>query len=88
MVCRNKWVDVVFVDGDDYDDIADMNIQDMAEYLAHFWDNGTETDLARTRTGKPWGSSDRTHDVVVGGVSYVLAINTALGYASLNRRPL
>jgi hypothetical protein len=81
-----KWVGVVFMDGDAYDEISDMGIQEMAEHLAQ-WDYGTETDDAHTRDEQPWGSSDREYAVTVDGLDYVLAINHPLGYASLNRHP-
>ena len=41
-----QWVDVAFVDGEDYDEIADFGTQEMAEYLSQ-WDYGQETDDAR-----------------------------------------
>lgn len=88
------WVDVVFVDGDNYHgdgdelpNVGDMGIEEMAQYLSQ-WDYGDETDAAHTRDEAPWGSSDRTYNVTVGGLDYVLAVNYPLGYASLNRRPL
>lgn len=83
----DPWVDVVFLQGDDYDEIADMGIDEMAEYMAQ-WDYGDETDFAHTRDSAPWGSSDREYNVSVGGLDYILAVNHPLGYASLNRRPL
>lgn len=82
-----QWVDVIFIQGDDYYEISDYGIQEMAEHLAQ-WDYGTETDYAHTCAGKPWGSSDREYDVTVGGLDYVLAVNHSWGYASLNRRPI
>lgn len=81
------WVDVVFIDGDEYDEIADLGIDEMAEYLTQ-WDQGDETDMAHTRDEAPWGSSDRVYEVSIEGLDYVLTINHSLGYASLNRRPL
>jgi hypothetical protein len=83
----DQWVDVVFLQGDEYDEISDFGIQDMADYLAQ-WDYGDETDAAHTLADKPWGSSDREYEVTSGGLDYVLAVNYGLGYASLNRRPL
>lgn len=81
------WVGVVFLRGDDYAEVADMGVDEMVEHMAQ-WDCGRETDFANTRTGAPWGSADRTYEVTVGGIRYVLAVNHATGYASLNRRPL
>ena len=81
------WVDACFMQDSDYDEISDMGIQEMAEYMAQ-WDYGTETDDAHTRDGAVWGSSDREYEVTVAGLDYVLAENNAWGYASLNRRPL
>ena len=83
----DQWVDVVFAQDSDYDEISDMGIDEMAEHLAQ-WDYGRETDAAHTHDGKPWGSSDREYNVTVGGTDYVLAVNYSLGYASLNRRPI
>lgn len=83
----DQWVDVVFMQGDDYDEIADYGIQEMADYMAQ-WDYGYGTDAAHTRDEKPWGSSDREYQVTVGATPYVLAVNYGLGYASLNRRPM
>lgn len=83
----DQWVDVVFIDGEDYDEIADMGIDEMAEYLSQ-WDYGDETDMAHTRDGQPWGLSDREYPITVGGLDYILAVNHPLGYASLNRRPI
>jgi hypothetical protein len=77
------WVDVVFTDGDDWDVIRDMDIDETIEYLSQ-WDYGQETEDAHTRDAYPWGSSDRVYRE--GG--YVLTINNGLGYASLNRRPM
>lgn len=82
-----QWVDVVFIQDGEYDEIADMGIQEMAEYLAQ-WEYGDQTDGAFTCEGPQWGSSDREYPVTVGGLDYVLAVNHPLGYASLNRRPL
>jgi len=84
---NNQWVDAAFLQGDDYDEIADLGIDEMAEYLSQ-WDYGDETDAAHTTDEPSWGSSDRTYKVSVGGLDYVLAVNHGLGYASLNRRPL
>lgn len=81
----DQWVNVVFIQGDEYDEIADFGIQEMAEYLSQ-WDYGDETDAAHTRDEAPWGTSDRTYEVSVGGLEYT--VNYGLGYASLNRRPL
>ena len=77
------WADVVFADGDDYSECADMGIDEMADYLAQ-WDYGQETDDAHTRDAYPWGSSDHVYRVG----QYVLTANYRLGYASLNRRPM
>lgn len=77
------WVDVVFADGDDYYDMADMESDEMAEHLSQ-WDFGQETDDAHTRETYPWGSSDRVRRIG----EYVLTSNIGLGYASLNRRPM
>ena len=77
------WVDVVFAAGDDYYEVQDMCIEEMADYLSQ-WDMGEETDDAHTRDTYSWGSRDNVY--MVG--QYVLAINYPLGYASLNRRPM
>jgi hypothetical protein len=78
------WVDVVFAqDRDDYEECADMGIDEMVEHLSQ-WDYGQETDDAHTCETHPWGSDDRTYKVG----EYVLTINYRLGYVSLNRRPI
>lgn len=83
----DQWVDVVFMTGDDYNEVADMGIDEMVEHMAQ-WDQGRETDFAHTRDAAPWGSADRTYQVHHGGIDYTLAVNHPEGYASLNRRPL
>ncbi|WP_141564264.1 hypothetical protein [Mycolicibacterium palauense] len=84
---EGPWVDVVFLQGDDYDEIADMGIDEMAAHMAQ-WDDGQETDYAHTREVASWGSDDRLYEVNVDGIDYVMSANYGLGYASLNRRPL
>ncbi|WP_104183793.1 hypothetical protein [Mycobacterium avium] len=83
----DQWVDVVFVQGEEYDAIAELGIQEMAEYLAK-WDYGQETDDAHTHDEKPWGTRDWECEVSVGGLDYILAYSHQYGHASLNRRPL
>lgn len=83
----DSWVDVVMLQGEDYAEIADLGVEEMVEHLAR-WDYGEETDHAHTCARAPWGSSDRIYEVSYGGLTYVLAVNHRLGYASLNRRPL
>ena len=83
----DQWVDVVFMAGDDYNEVADMGIDEMVAHMAQ-WDFGQDTDAAHTRDGAPWGSADRTYQVTFGGIDYTLAANNFEGYASLNRRPL
>ncbi|ATN94074.1 hypothetical protein J4U01_gp084 [Mycobacterium phage Kumao] len=87
MEMSNLWVEAAFIQDSEYAAVSDLGIQELAEHLAQ-WDYGDETDYAHTRDGEPWGTSDYTHNVNVGGLDYVLAINNAFGYASLNRRPL
>lgn len=89
-----RWVDIAFVENWDAEveengaPAFGENIDDMAEYLASQWDYGQETDAAHTGDTPPWGSADDLHMVKFGGITYVLALNRALGYVSLNRRPL
>ena len=92
----NDWVDVVFMQGDDFDlmreELGDKDsFQDIAEYLAQ-WDYGDETDMAHTKSFEdgdmPGGLSDVPRWVEVGGTHYVVVVNGSYGYASLNRRPL
>lgn len=87
MAMADQWVDVVFMQGDDYNEVADMGIDEMAEHMAQ-WDYGYETDLAHTRDTAPWGTDDRLYEITTGGLDYVLTVNHRMGYASLNRRPL
>lgn len=87
MDTTGTWVDVVFVQDDEYHQIADMGIDEMAAYLAQ-WDYGQETDDARTRDEQSWGTADREYAVNVDGQDYILAINHPMSYASLNRRPI
>lgn len=75
------WVPVVFVQGHEFYEIADMGIDEMVEYLAQ-WDYGQETDDAHTYSEAPWGAYDKLYH----SGEYVLAVGDI--YASLNRRPL
>ena len=88
---ENVWVEIVFMQDAEFAEIEDFSVEEMAEYLAR-WDCGTETDYAHSREyddGRyPWGASDRTYDVSVGGIDYVLSVNHHIGYAGLCRRPL
>ena len=83
----DQWVDVVFMQGDDYSEVADLGIDEMVAHMAQ-WDYGQETDYAHTREGAPWGVADRLYEVSLSGIDYTLAVNHPEGYASLNRRPL
>ena len=82
----DQWVDVVFMQGDDYNEVADLGIDEMAAHMAQ-WDYGHDTDFAHTRDGAPWGPADRLYEVNLDGLDYVLTVNHPEGYASLNRRP-
>jgi hypothetical protein len=83
-----KWVDIVFAQGDDYTKIADMGVDEMVFYLAQ-WDYGHETDAAHTRQrATNEVISDRTHQVRIHDLEYTLTVNHSFGYASLGRRPL
>jgi len=84
-----KWVDVVFAQGDDYTKIADLGVDEMVAYLAQ-WDFGHETDDAHTQN-RPVDQStgdDRVHQVSINGVKYTLNVNHRNGYAGLSRRPV
>ncbi|ALA48194.1 hypothetical protein AU152_gp81 [Mycobacterium phage Phlei] len=83
----DQWVNIVFLQGDEYDNIADMSIEELVGYLA-YWDYGSETDFADTRDGEPWGSADDLYEVEDCGTTYTLSINRAIGYVGLHRRPL
>lgn len=83
----DQWVDVVFMQGDDYTEVADLGIDEMVAHMAQ-WDYGQETDYAHTRDEAPWGPADRLYEVNLGGIAYTLTVNHHEGYASLNRRPL
>lgn len=84
-----KWVDVVFAQGDDYNKIADLGVDEMVAYLSQ-WDFGTETDEAHTEDRPVDRSSgdDRVHQVSINGVKYTLNVNRPYGYAGLSRRPV
>jgi hypothetical protein len=87
-----KWVDVVFAQGDDYTKIADMGVDEMAAYLAQ-WDYGQETDDAHTHwvpvsDGQQAGHQDRIHQVRFHDLEYTLNVNHPHGYAGLSRRPV
>jgi hypothetical protein len=82
-----SWVTVVFMQDEDYYEVRDMDIREMAEYLAQ-WDFGEENDMVHVYDDPPWESLDRDHDVWVGGIRYVLAMNRRVGYVSLNRIPI
>ena len=84
------WVSVVFLDGDDFDaceEYAESDTGTMGEYMSR-WDYGAETDGAHTEDGASWGSGDRVWTEEIDGTLYAVAVNYALGYASLNRRPI
>lgn len=95
---RNPWVDIVFFQGEQYDDPDLMKLlaagwldyQAIADYLAQ-WDYGTETDQAHTTDEDP-RTADRWADVVeveiAPGHTYVLTVNRPLGTYGLARRPL
>lgn len=80
-----QWVSVVFVQDNEYYDIADMGPDEMVAYLAQ-GDYGQEEDDAHTYDSAPWGTYDRLYHVTLGGIDYVLSIGDI--YAGLNRRPL
>lgn len=84
-----KWVDIVFVQGDDYNKIADMGVDEMAAYLTQ-WDYGQETDDAHTRSVPVSESTgaDRVHRVRFHDLEYTLNVNHPHGYAGLSRRPV
>lgn len=75
------WVAVCFKQDDEYFDIADQGIEEMADTMS-LWDQGADADYASTYNGGTWGSADRLYQVG----EYVLAIGQC--YASLSRRPL
>lgn len=84
-----KWVDVVFAQGDDYTKIANMGVDEMVFYLVQ-WDYGHETDDAHTRwrpVPEP-STSDRVHVVRIHDIEYTLNVNHSHGYAGLSRRPV
>lgn len=82
MDTTGPWVDVVFMQGEEYSDIADMGLDEMVDYLSQ-WDYGDETDAAHTHEHEHlWGSADAV--TVVG--EYVLSQNHRLGYVGLSRR--
>lgn len=84
-----KWVDVVFMQGDEYNKIADLGIDEMVAYLSQ-WDYGTETDDAHTfcKVLPDLPTSDRVYEVSINGVKYTLNVNHPHGYAGLSRRPV
>lgn len=84
-----KWVDVVFAQGDDYTKIADMGVDEMVAYLTQ-WDYGQETDDAHMQW-RPVDQStgdDRVHVVRIHDIEYTLNVNHPHGYAGLSRRPV
>ena len=85
MDLTGPWVSVVYLDADEMVDATSR--YGLAKYLAG-WDYGQETDDAATRPVPSWGTHDRLTEHEVGGLTYVLATNHALGYVSLSRRPL
>lgn len=84
-----KWVDVQFVQGDEYNKIADFGIDEMVAYLSQ-WDYGTETDDAHTfcKVLPDLPTSDRVYEVSINGVRYTLNVNHPHCYAGLSRRPV
>jgi hypothetical protein len=71
-----RYQTIAFVQGEDYDEIADMGVQEMADHLRQ-WDYGDEIE---SRYSPPWGESDRLYQIDDGEV---LAVNHGCGYASL-----
>ena len=69
----DRWVDVVFMQGDDYNGVSDLGIDEMAAHMAQ-WDYGHDTDFAHTRHGAPWGPADRLYEVNLDGLDYVLTV--------------
>lgn len=95
---RNPWVDIIFIQGHQYDDapldaLMDADSLDpdaIADYLAQ-WDYGTETDQSHTTDEDP-RTADRFATAyyveLAEGHDYVLTVNRQLGTLSLSRRPL
>lgn len=84
-----KWVDVVFAQGDDYARIADMGVDEMVAWMVQ-WDYGQETDDAHTRwvpVSESTGA-DRVYVVRFHDIEYTLNVNHPHGYAGLSRRPV
>jgi hypothetical protein len=67
---------VVVLQGEDYDAISDMGVQEMADYLRQ-WDYGDDIEA---ESSPPWGSSDDLHQISHGEV---LSVNHKMGYAAL-----
>lgn len=73
----SKYVTVVFMQDNEYYEIADMGPEEMFEHLAQ-WDHG---EYGNVYAEPPWGRLDHTYEY---GPDYVLAIGAT--YVSLNRR--
>lgn len=73
---KQSYVTVVFVQGEEYDEIQDMGPGAMFEHLAQ-WDTG---EYGHVYDEAPWGRLDRTYEY---GPDYVLAIGQC--YASWQR---
>jgi hypothetical protein len=71
--------EIVFLQGEDYDEIAHMGYEEMLEHLLQ-WDYGEGGGEIRTTPG---ASSDQIVDM---GNGLFLTINHQLGYAGLSRR--
>lgn len=74
------WLEIAFIQGDDYAAVADMGT---AELAAHLLSIGS--DDARMFPIGPWGSLDAVTEVEVDGTVYVLSVNYRVGYAGLCR---
>lgn len=70
------WHTVVFLQDGEYDEIADMGVDEMFEYLSQ-WDTGEYHD---DPLGQPWGTHDNTYRI---NQRYMLSVNRAIGYAGL-----
>ena len=61
---EGPWSDVVYTQGDDYNEMADMGPEEMFNHLRQ-WDYGDDDNV---RDEAPWGTDDRLHSFMDGDV--------------------
>lgn len=79
---KGPWTDIVYAQGDDYNEMADMGPEEMFHHMRQ-WDYGDDDNV---RDEAPWGTNDRLHSFNDGDLEYV--VSEGDGGAGLVRRPM